>query len=138
MLTYATETDYVNHTQEYGPDNLAALLRAASRLVQRATRGCIYDVEPSGMPSDPAIREAFRDATCEQAAAWAALGIDPAAGPAGVTGKVVASTSVGKASVSYAGAAEAASLVAASLTALTPDAAWYLESAGLTRVVTAW
>ena len=138
MVTFATETDYVNYTNELAPGNIDVLLRSASRLVQQATRYSVYDTTPSGLPADPDVMSAFRDATCAQAAAWTTLGIDPTAGPAGAAGRVVASSSVGKASVTYAGASDAAETVKMSLVALTPDAAWYLESAGLTRVVTAW
>lgn len=136
MLIYATETDYVNHTQEYGPDNLAALLRAASRLVAHATRTAVYAVDGDGYPADPTVRQAFRDAVLEQVDTWVTLGVNPTAGVAGTN--VVASSSIGKASITYAASSTAVDATAATLTALTPDAAWCLESAGITGTVAAW
>lgn len=48
-----------------------------------ATRMTVYATdELTGLATDAQIREALRDATCIQAAAWVALGIDPATGGA--------------------------------------------------------
>lgn len=52
------------------------LLTSASKLISRATMTSVYDTVPdgSGMPSDPNILAAFRDATCAQALWWLETG----------------------------------------------------------------
>ena len=131
MLTYASPDDYLSAVGD-DPDNCAALLRTASRLVRQATRAAIYDVLPSGAPSDATIAAAFREATVTHAAAMAAAGItgDPAAGRAILTGQIT-SSSIGKASVQRATVQGADEDRNALLTFLCPDALWCLESAGV-------
>ena len=94
MLVYADEADLSTHVAEL-PDNADTLLRFASVLVRRATRFDVYDTTPAGMPDDPWIIDAFRDATCVQAAMWATNSINPAAGSAGVEGGVESSSIAG-------------------------------------------
>lgn len=94
MLVYADEADLSTHVAEL-PDNADVLLRFASVLVRRATRFDVYDTTPAGMPDDPWVIDAFRDATCVQAAMWAANGVDPSAGSAGVDGGVESSSIAG-------------------------------------------
>lgn len=99
MLVYAEPHHLADHMAEV-PDDAEMLIRYASALVRQATRFDVYDVTPAGMPDDPWVIEAFRDATCVQAAMWAANGINPAAGSAGVEGGVDSSTIAG-ATVKY-------------------------------------
>lgn len=99
MLVYAVPDDLADHMAEV-PDDAEVLIRYASTLVRSATRFDVYDVTPAGMPDDPWVIDAFRDATCVQAAMWAANGINPAAGSAGVEGGVDSSTIAG-ATVKY-------------------------------------
>lgn len=99
MLVYADEAELSEHVAEI-PDNADTLLRYASALVRTATRFDVYDVTPAGMPNDPWVIAAFRDATCVQVAGWVANGIDPVAGVAGVEAGVD-SSSVAGASVKY-------------------------------------
>lgn len=99
MLVYAESHDLADHMAEV-PDDAEVLIRFASVLVRRATRFDVYDTTPAGMPDDPWIIDAFRDATCVQAAMWAANGVNPAAGVAGVDGGVDSSTIAG-ATVKY-------------------------------------
>ena len=94
MLVYADEADLSTHVVEL-PDNADTLLRFASVLVRKATRFDVYDITPAGMPDDPWVIEAFRDATCVQAAMWAQNGVDPTAGSAGVDGGVESSSIAG-------------------------------------------
>ncbi|MDN5687011.1 MAG: hypothetical protein L0G94_10130 [Brachybacterium sp.] len=62
----------------------------------------IYAVDDEGCPSDPIIRDAFRDATCAHATAWSALGVDPDAGVAGITSvSTPTGKSLGSASLNY-------------------------------------
>lgn len=94
MLTYAEPHDLADHMVEV-PDDAEVLIRFASMLVRKATRFDVYDTTPAGMPDDPWIIEAFRDATCVQAAMWATNSINPAAGSAGVEGGVESSSIAG-------------------------------------------
>ena len=93
MLIYATPTDLAAWTGTAAPANATQLLRSASLLVQEATNNAYYDTppdtsggqssgsynyyRPDALPSDPAVAAVLNEATCIQAAAWAALGIDP-------------------------------------------------------------
>ncbi|PRA13354.1 hypothetical protein CQ010_01525 [Arthrobacter sp. MYb211] len=47
---------------------LERLLRTVSRTVEGLTRNARYETDVNGLPTDPVIAEAFRDATCAQAA----------------------------------------------------------------------
>ncbi|PSK95774.1 hypothetical protein CLV30_12826 [Haloactinopolyspora alba] len=133
MLTYATETDLT--ASPWGidpvPANVAALLRSASLLVRRKTRTAVYATDADGYPSDTGLRQAFTDATCAQAASWAAAGIDPTGGTAGAKQTAVTSKGIGSASLSYAGGAAAADARARALDTLCPDAATVLVTAGV-------
>jgi len=114
------------------PDNAAALLRAASRLVRRATVNDRYDTTPAGLPSEPEVIAAFENATCQHAAFWAANDIDPDAGIAGLE-QVETSSSIAGASVSLDSgqAAAIAESLRASLDGLVPAAMDYLTDEGL-------
>jgi hypothetical protein len=101
MLIYATSAEMATYTGVAAPSNSDALLRYASLLVRRATSQAIYTVDEDGFPTETSKLDAFRDATCAQAHAWAINNIDPSAGAAGVSG-VVAKKSLGSASVDYA------------------------------------
>jgi hypothetical protein len=79
VLIYATSSDLANWTQQAAPANAATLLRSASLLVRDATKVCYYAVDSNNLPTDATILQAFKDATCCQAAFWAANGIDPTA-----------------------------------------------------------
>ncbi|HEY9409329.1 MAG TPA: hypothetical protein VIQ30_22650 [Pseudonocardia sp.] len=128
MLVYATTDDLTTWTGEAAPANAAILLRSASGLIGEQTSLALYDVDAAGLPTDPAVVEAFRDATCAQAAAWAALGVDPVKGPAGVTPAVVGKQ-LGTAQLQYA--APATDARAAVTTQLVDDARRILTQAGL-------
>ncbi|MBF6333328.1 hypothetical protein [Nocardia transvalensis] len=96
MLIYASPDDLAAFLTPV-PDNAAALIRSASMLVRDVTSNDLYDITPAGLPSDPDLRQALREATCVQVASWVDAGIGPAAGlkPA------VASQSADGGSVSY-------------------------------------
>lgn len=102
MLIYATADDLAEWSGKPAPDNAAALLRVASMLVSRKTRTAVYDVQPSGLPREPDILAAFRDAVTAQAHYWALNGIRPEAGVLGETGKNhVIGKSIGGAQLNY-------------------------------------
>jgi len=108
----------------YGPSpsNAARLLTAAAALVLDATNMAYYNVDSStGLATDTQIAGALTMATVIQAAAWAAIGYDPAAG--GVqTAAVVQSSKAGGASDTFADANIAAQARQAAITGLVPDA----------------
>lgn len=74
--TYATTSDYRDYI-DGGPvpaELTRAMLRDASRRVDRAMKGAIYDTDPRGNPIDCDIAEAFRDAVCAQVQDWIETG----------------------------------------------------------------
>lgn len=83
MPGYATADDLSTYLPDLDqPDDVETYLRAASRLVSRAIRRAIYDASPTGVPTDPDLLAACRDATCEQVAAWTLAKIHPVAADA--------------------------------------------------------
>jgi hypothetical protein len=112
------------------PQDSARMLAFASRLVTRATMSATYNVDSDGMPTDTILRNALRDATCSQAATWAALNINPAKGAADA-GNVIASKSRGAASIQYAVYASTVLERARAATQLSLDARIILAEAGL-------
>lgn len=82
------------------PAKATALLRKASQLVLRFTRGATYSTDADGMPLDAKVLAALTEATLEQASAWAAHGIDPSKGAAGAP-RQVSSKALNGAQASY-------------------------------------
>ena len=129
MLIYATSDQLATWLGIAAPTNAATLLRSASILVHRATMTAVYDIDvATSLPTDAALVEALRDATCSQVSTWIALAIDPAKGAAGA--KVVTSKSIGSASITYAVTA-AAQAMANATTDLSQEALLILAQAGL-------
>jgi hypothetical protein len=105
------------------PVNAVPLLRSASSLVLQATSSSYYAVDDTtGLATDPIVAQVLNDATCIQAAAWAALGVNPLTGGVQVAG-VASSKSIGTAHITYADGAAAATAKAEALTKLVPEAA---------------
>lgn len=73
-LTSYTPAD-LQHLLPVEPE-ATRLLTSASKLISRATMTSVYDTvrDGSGMPSDPDVLGAFRDATCAQALWWLETG----------------------------------------------------------------
>lgn len=134
-LTYAASTDLAAWTGTAAPANATQLLRSASLLVRDATACDYYAADPTGLPTDATILQAFKDATCAHAALWAAAGIDPAAGEA--KARVLSSKGIGTARLTYADAQAAADAAAASLRELCPEGRRILRDAGLAST-SAW
>ena len=134
MRSYATESDLSWWmSPEPVPGNTAGLLQYATILIRHETRRARYKTH-GGQPTEPDIREAFTDATTEQARYWAANGLDPAAGTlTEVSGKVVSSKAIKGASVSYdtASAAQTKQARVEALSTLAPGAWQILSNAGL-------
>lgn len=79
-LIYAAPTDLATWTNATAPANATQLLRRASSLVRKHTATLFYATDTGGLPTDAVVLQAFKDATCAQAAMWTAAGIDPAGG----------------------------------------------------------
>jgi hypothetical protein len=129
----ATPTDYTNWTGAAPPANITPILRACTSLVMDAAETAFYDVDTTtGLATDAQTLAAMRDATCIQAAAWVALGIDPNLG--GVTTATIASSKkIGTASIvrDTADVAAASAARQAALTGLVPDAMRMLQQNNL-------
>lgn len=133
----ATAADYTDWTKTPAPANAAAILRGCTSLVLEATEGNIYTVDPAtGIATDPIVRNALRDAVCIQAAAWVALGIDPATGGVQQSSKAVKSKRLASGAIEYSDA-EVQSTVkarAAAYTSLVPEAVRFLQQRNLLGV----
>jgi hypothetical protein len=127
----ATPADLAVWTGAAVPANATPLLRAASSLVLDASSSSYYAADPvTGLATDPVVAKALNDATCIQAAAWAALGIDPLLGGV-VVASVASEKSIGSAHLKMADAAQAADAKAKALTTLVPQAARKLRDNNL-------
>lgn len=128
-LIYADVDALTDWTGQPEPDNAVTLLREASILVGSACQADIYDTLPSGLPSNDAVADAMRDATCAQVEAWGQAGVDPIAGPGGQEPRLTVS-GIDGANYSYDTylTAEARS---AMLTSLVPSAYRILRLVGL-------
>lgn len=133
----ADAADLQRWTQAPVPDNADTYLRSCSSMVSDATRLAVYRTDPTtGLPTDPTILDAFRDATCIQAAAWITLGIDPLTGGFDTTG-VKSSKKIGSAAITVAGADQAAAARAYAAANLVPEAIRVLRVHGLISAVVA-
>lgn len=81
------------------PENASALIRRASQLVAVATRHAAYDTTPAGLPSDPDVADAMRDATCAHVQAMVDAGVENTTVGRMTAG--VAKTSLDGASIDY-------------------------------------
>lgn len=77
MLTFATVDDVTRWLGVEAPGNADALIRRGSVMVSTATRRARYDTTPAGLPSDPDVADALRDAVCAQVEAWVSAEVDP-------------------------------------------------------------
>src|SRR5450830_1013740 len=112
----AAPADLAAWTSTTAPTNAAALLREATSMVLSATKGAYYAVDPAtGLATDPVVLKAL------QAAAWAALGIDPNLGGV-ITATVASQKSIGSAHITLADAAQAATAKERALNGLVPAA----------------
>lgn len=137
MLLYAAQWDIMDQWDPAWGDvpaseSMDRALRVASRRVRHATRAALYDVGTSGLPTDPDVVEAFRDATVAQCVLWLANGLDPDK-PLEQPVQKVTSKAMGGRNISYSGddprVTEARMQAAKELC---DDAALILSDAGLT------
>lgn len=73
---YATSADLVTYTSSAAPEGADNLLQRASRLLDADLfRLYVYAVDDTtGLPTDPSVAAAMRDAVCAQVAWWDELG----------------------------------------------------------------
>ena len=119
-MAYATSSDYTAYTGGSAPTNIDLLLTRASRAVDQALIAAVYDTE------DADVVTALREATCEQVAAWAAVGEDGTGASAEYANVSIGSVSLGRAQSGGAGGGGSAA------TRLAPQAFAVLQQAGLT------
>lgn len=103
-LTYAAEEDLPAEIDGQAlPDSATVdrYLRTASGLVTRAIRRDRYETTSGGLPTDPDLAAALRDATVEQVTQWVAANIDPLKAGVVQPDRQVKSKSRGGASVTY-------------------------------------
>lgn len=74
-MPYATIEDFTDFLDpDPVPENAARLLKNASRKLDEALIGAVYDHDDEGVPTDPHLLEVFKEATCLQAQYVADLG----------------------------------------------------------------
>lgn len=131
---YATLDDLAQWVDDDLPTTSPAILRSAAYAVADEVALAVYSTDPStGLPTDPALIAAFRDATCAQAAWLITNDIDAFSG--GATARLEDSVAIGSARVNYADAADAAAARRRGLDGLCPEACRILAHAGLTNIV---
>lgn len=129
--TLAVSADFTTWTGGSAPANIAQILRACSSLVLDATETAYYAVDPlTGIATDAQTKNAMRDATCIQAAAWVALNIDPATGGV-IQSSAKRSKKIATAAIEYADADAAARARTAAYTGLVPEALRKLQQNNL-------
>lgn len=105
---YATESDYLEFAEDdIAPDKIDSLLRRASGQVDSHIRLAVYATDEDGYPTDQAVADALRDATCAYVAYWDetddVTGAEAIAGPVKIGSVSLGGTSTGGASSRTAG-----------------------------------
>lgn len=124
LRVYATTADLARYLFAAPPSGSRRRLIRASALLEGATRTAVYDVDAGGLPTDPTVAAAFRDAVCAQAQWWATTGDEQ--GDAGLWQSV----SIGRTSMSRA-ANTGGPGQRSPRARLCPDAEIILDGAGL-------
>ncbi|WP_432164867.1 hypothetical protein [Streptomyces sp. bgisy031] len=71
---YATTTQHANILGQAPPLNAVQLLTDASRALDDALQTAIYDTDGAGLPTHPAVVEAFSEAVCRIVEWWGETG----------------------------------------------------------------
>ncbi|MER8158162.1 hypothetical protein [Streptomyces sp. NPDC094472] len=122
---YATAADFQGYTGQAPPADVDQLLaRATAMLEAQVLRMCWYDVDSDGMPTNPLVLEAIRNAVCAQVQWWGELG--DSIGAAGVGW---GSVGIGSVSLSRSGSASGPASAAREIA---PQVADELQSPDLT------
>ncbi|MGW1772528.1 hypothetical protein [Streptomyces sp. NPDC002104] len=73
---YATPEQFTAWSGKPAPPDADRLLARASEDVDDALATALYDTDPAGMPTDPAVVAALADAVCAQVEYQLAAGVD--------------------------------------------------------------
>ncbi|MFB8763836.1 hypothetical protein [Nocardiopsis alba] len=120
---YATPSDLTEWGVELDQAEARGMIRRASALVENHTITARYRVDGDGMPTEPRLVEAFRDAVCAVVAWWEETG--NASGAAGQY------TDVSLGSLSLRRAPSAGGHSSAQAARIAPEAVQILATAGL-------
>ncbi len=125
---YATLEDFTDFIGDVDPGtNISVLLRRCSADIDRYTLTSRYACDATGMPTEPYVIEAFKDATCAQAAWY----LETADGdPTGAAGQY---DSVGIGSVSMSKRSGDDTTASPATSRDSPEAIQILTNAGLLR-----
>lgn len=125
-MPYATEADLVPAYLPAAPAQVDLLLARASRDIDRALLTAVYPVDEQGLPTEAAHIAALKEATCEQVAAWAAVGETGTGATAEYTTVSIGSVTLGR------GQSGGSSDRGSAATRLSQQAWNVLQQAGLT------
>ncbi|MFB7617824.1 hypothetical protein [Kitasatospora sp. NPDC056181] len=110
---YATSSDYQTYTGQAPAADTDRLLAKASRFLDaQILRSCWYLVDDAGLPTDPLVAAALRDATCAQAQWWGDVGDSTGAAGAGWGNVQIGSVSLGRSVTAVNGTDSAARQIA--------------------------
>jgi hypothetical protein len=113
MAVYATPADMATYTGTTAPADAEALLAKASRFLgSNVFKLCWFRADADGLPTDPTVSAAFRDAVCAQAAWWDELGDSTGAVGAGYGSVSIGSVSLGRSVTNVSGSASPAREIA--------------------------
>ncbi len=102
--TYATSADWTAYSgQPADVDTDRLLARASEMLDSQVIIFCWYLADETGMPTDALVQEAFRKATCAQAAWWDELGDSTGAAAAGWGGVKIGSVQLDRSVTAVSG-----------------------------------
>lgn len=82
-MAYAVAADLTGWVDPVPADADTLLARASRMLDAQALLTAVYDVDDEGLPTDPLVAAAFRDAVCAQVQWWDELGDSIGAAGAG-------------------------------------------------------
>ncbi len=124
--TYATASDYTAYSGQPATSDTDRLLTRASKFLDsHVLLACWYAADSAGMPTDPVVQAAFRDAACAQVEWWVELGDSTGAAGAGWGTVEIGSAKLGRSVTAVSGADAPSRQVA-------PDAWSALRSPDLT------
>lgn len=131
---YATLADFEDFTdgdhEEASEDVINARLRRASSVIDGLTRNARFAADADGYPTDEAISDAFRDATCAQVAWWDET--DDITGAGSQEGTL----SIGSVSIGSRGRTTGNGAPDAASSRHAPEAIQILQNAGLISALT--
>ena len=113
--------DFCETTVETATPPVSGLTPSAAHAAAWMHVASLRTFATTGLATDPVVAKILNDATCIQAASWAALGIDPLTGGVAVP-TVVSQKSIGSAHIAFADAVAASLAKTKAVTELVPEA----------------